>query len=107
MPASSTHSKCGSRPSCGTSGLLKGYAVLRLAVTAVDSAFDELQSCQPPLLGGKPEKRVIEGKRGKILEVIYTLHPSREFVAEVKTASKRKSLATDRPKLVDNSGAAR
>jgi len=88
------------------SGLLNGYAVLRLAVAAVDAAFEELQTCQPPLLGRKPEKKLIEGKRGKILDVIYTLHPSRELMAEVKAASKRQTLAADSLKLVDNSGAA-
>lgn len=89
------------------SGLLNGYAVLRLAVVAVDAAFDELQTCQPTLLGCKPEKKVMEGKRGKILDVIYTLHPSREFMAEVKAASKRQSIATDRHKLGDNSSSVR
>lgn len=88
------------------SGLLNGYAILRLAVAAVDAAFEELQTCQPPLLGSKPEKRVIEGNRGKILDVVYTLYPSREFVAEVKTASKRQALVADSHKLVDNSATA-
>lgn len=88
------------------SGLLNGYTVLRLAVAAVDSAFEELQTCQPPLLGLKPEKKLIEGKRGKILDVVYTLYPSRAFMAEVKAASKRQSLAADSLKLVDNSGTA-
>lgn len=85
------------------SGLLNGYALVRLAVVAVDSAFAELQACQPPLLGTKPGKHVIEGKRGKIVDVIYTLYPSREFVSEVKAASKRQTLAEDSLKLVDNS----
>ena len=85
------------------SGLLSGYAVLRLAVAAVDSAFEELQNCEPSLLGCKPEKKLTEGSRGKILDVIYTLHPSREFMAEVKAASKRQALASERPQLVDNS----
>lgn len=89
------------------SGLLAGYGRLRDAVTAVDAAFEELQSCQPPLLGGRPEKQTVEGKRGKILDVVYTLHPSREFMAEVKAASKRQTLATDNIKLVDDSAAAR
>ena len=88
------------------SGLLNGYAVLRLAVAAVDAAFEELQTCQPPLLGGKPAKKLIEGKRGKILDVVYTLHPSREFMAEVKAASRRQSLAAASLKLTDKSGAA-
>jgi len=88
------------------SGLLTGYGRHRDAVTAVDSAFEELQGCQPPLLLRKPDKKLIEGKRGKILDVVYTLYPSRQFMTEVKAASKRQSLAADRPKLVDNSGAA-
>jgi len=85
------------------SGLLAGYSRPRDAVTAVDSAFDELQKSLPPLLGCKPGKKTIEGARGKILDVVYTLHPSREFMVEVKAASKRQSLAADTPKLVDNS----
>lgn len=87
------------------SGLLNGYAVLRLAVAAVDAAFEELKTCQPPLLGIKPEKKLITGKRGKILDVVYTLYPSREFIGEVKAASKRQSLAIASLKLEDNSGA--
>jgi hypothetical protein len=86
------------------SGLLNGYALQRLAVAAVDAAFEELKDCQPPLLGCKPGKKVIEGKRGKILDVVYTLYPSREFMGEVKAASKRQSLAIDGPKPVDNLG---
>lgn len=72
------------------SGLLNGYALIRLAVAAIDSAFDEL-------------KRMIEGQRGKILDVVYTLYPSREFVAEIKAASKRQNLAEESIRLVDNS----
>jgi hypothetical protein len=44
------------------------------------------------------------GERGKILDVVYTLRPSREFVAEVKVASKHHALASDKSKPVDNSG---
>ena len=85
------------------SKLLDGYERFRDAVTAVDLAFEELQNCQPPLLCVKPQKNAMLGERGKILDVVYTLHPSREFVAEVKAASKRHSLATDKSKPVDNS----
>ena len=86
------------------SKLLDGYGRLTNAVAAVDAAFEELQTCQPPLLRIKPQKNTILGPRGKILDVVYTLHPSREFVAEVKAASKRRSLAADPAKPVDNSG---
>jgi hypothetical protein len=66
------------------SHLLTGYGRLRDAITAVDAAFEELATCQPPLLMAKPIKTIQEGSRGKILEVIYILYPSREFVSEVK-----------------------
>jgi hypothetical protein len=85
------------------SSLLNGYGRLRDAMTAVDAAFEELRSCQPPLLGATPEKKVNEGARGKILDVIYTLHPSRDFISEVKAASKRQNMAEDNIHLVDNS----
>lgn len=84
------------------SGLLNGYAILRLAVAAVDAAFNELNSSYPPLLSRKPEKKLIEGNRGKILDVIYTLYPSREFIAEMKASSKRLSIATNSLKLVES-----
>lgn len=77
------------------SGLLNGYSLVRLAVAAVDSAFEELLTCQPPLLGSSPKKEVQHGSRGKIVDVIYTLHPSREFMSEVKAASKRRNIAQD------------
>lgn len=89
------------------SGLLNGYGRLRAAMEAVDSAFEELKTCQPPFLGRKPGKHVIDGPRGKIVDVVYTLHPSREFVAEVKAASKRQSLAEDNLGHIDNSRAGR
>jgi hypothetical protein len=88
------------------SGLLTGYARVRDAAAAVDAAFEELQRCDPPLLGNQPEKKTIQGPRGKILDIVYTLYPSREFIAEVKAASKRKEIAEDTLKIVDNSNPA-
>ncbi|TSA22391.1 MAG: replication protein [Betaproteobacteria bacterium] len=85
------------------SKLLDSYGRLRDAVSAVDLAFEELRICQPPLLRLKPDKNMVLGERGKILDVVYKLHPSREFVAEVKAASKRQSLAAQ-AKPVDKSG---
>jgi hypothetical protein len=84
------------------SGLLSGYGVLRQAIVAIDLAFEELRTCKPPLLGVKPGKSALTGPRGKILDVIYTLQPSREFVAEVKAASKRRTMAEDHLRLVNN-----
>jgi len=60
---------------------------------------EEFNLCRPP------EKKVVQGARGKIVDVVYTIHPSREFVTEVKASSKRQSLAEDGRQLVDNSGA--
>lgn len=85
------------------SGLLSGYGRLRDAVAAVDSAFEELFASKPPLLGKHPNKNTIQGQRGKILDVIYTLHPSIEFVKEMKAASKRREMAEDSLKLVSDS----
>jgi hypothetical protein len=85
------------------SSLLLGYAAERLAVAAVDSALEELYKCTPQLLGVPPEKKVLYGSRRKITDVVYTLFPSREFVAEVKAASKRHAIAEESLQLVDNS----
>lgn len=85
------------------SGLLYGYARQRKAIEAVDAAFDELKDCQPPLLGNQHEKKLIQGPRNKIVDVVYILHPTREFVAEVKAASRRRTLAEEAFLLVDNS----
>lgn len=87
------------------SGLLNGYSRPRDAITAVDLAFGELRIGEPPLLGTTPKKSLQTGARGKIQDVVYTLYPSREFVSEVKAASKRQSLAEESLKAVDNSRA--
>ena len=78
------------------SGLLSGYKRNRSAIEAVDSAFIELHECAPPLLGKKPDRKVIDGARGIILDVVYVLTPSIEFISEVKAANKRKSLAEEK-----------
>jgi hypothetical protein len=83
------------------SKLLDGYGRFTNAVAAVDSAFEELRTCEPPLLRAKPGKNAVLGARGKIEDVIYTLYPSREFVAEVKVASKRRTLAINPSEPMD------
>jgi hypothetical protein len=52
------------------SKLLDSYARLRAAMEAVDSAFEELQTGEAPLLRSKPQKSMVLGPRGKILDVI-------------------------------------
>ncbi|WNV05826.1 replication protein [Candidatus Methylospira mobilis] len=83
------------------SGLLNGYSAARMAVAAVDAALDELQDSMPPILSSPPEKRIIEGARGKILDVIYTIHPSMEFIMEVKAANKRVKLIAEKTMFSD------
>lgn len=76
------------------SALLNGYAegAMRLAVKAVDEAFNELTPGVLMFL----EKKVIRGERNKILDVIYTLSPSREFVHAMKASNKRLNMAAKR-----------
>lgn len=74
------------------SGLLNGYALVRLAVAAVDSAIEELRNCEPPLIS-RIDKNVIVGTRGKIEDVVYTLYSSSEFMSEMKAANKRRAIA--------------
>ena len=84
------------------SGLLNGYSVTRLAVAAVDDAFRELATSAAPMLATAPKKDIKSGPRGKIMDVIYTLQPSNEFIKEVKAASKRQDDASRTLKPVNN-----
>ena len=68
------------------SALLNGYKFERLAVAALDDAFDELKELGALITIRKNEQR---GIRSKIEDVIYTLFPSREFTAEQKAANRR------------------
>jgi len=77
------------------SGLLDAYARLRDAIAAVEEAFDELKqrdvlmSCQ---------RTDVTGPRKKLLDAIFKLLPSVNFVAETKAGSKRINLAIQPPK---------
>ena len=74
------------------SGLLEGYGLERKAIAALDAAFEELKG--PVLMVVK--KQETRGPRGKILEVLYTLTPSLEFVAQMKAANKRQLLSEEK-----------
>jgi hypothetical protein len=76
------------------SALLENYNPERKAVTALDNAWEELKA-QKVLLAVK--KQVVTGLRGKIDDVVYTLTPSPDFVAQMKAANKRQSLAVEKP----------
>jgi len=72
------------------SALLNSYGRERDAITSLDAAWDELKK------GGvlmKTEKSEVLGIRNKLEDVVYTLTPSIAFVAEMKAANKRESLA--------------
>jgi hypothetical protein len=70
------------------SALLDGYKLERQAVVALDSAWGELKSSSVLMNVVKAEVR---GNRAKLEDVTYTLTASRNFVAEMKAANKRKS----------------
>src|SRR5919106_3594174 len=72
------------------SALLENYSLGRKAVAALDAALDELK-VQKVLLA--VQKKEITGLRGKIEDVVYILTPFPDFVAQIKAANKRQSLA--------------
>lgn len=61
-------------------------ARVRKAVDECDYSMNELKENG---LIAKIDRRKETGLRGKILDIVYTLTPSNEFVAEVKAANKR------------------
>ena len=70
------------------SALMEGYKRNRDAIAAIDEAWEELKALGALAQVNKVEQR---GAHGKIEDVIYTLVPSREFVAEQKAANRRQS----------------
>ena len=76
------------------SAMLDAYTRSRKAQEACDFSINEL--VEHGVLTAR-DRRVETGARGKILDIVYTLNPSREFVAEVKAANKRQeNLSTTR-----------
>jgi hypothetical protein len=75
------------------SALLENYSRERKAIEALDGAFEELTT-QKILLVAK--KKELTGMRGKIEDVVYTLTPSPDFVAQIKAANKRHSQAVEK-----------
>jgi hypothetical protein len=73
------------------SGLLENYARERAAIDALHKAFTELK--ENNVLGFFSRKN-ITGPRGKLLDVIFTLTPSFDFIRDTKAGSKRLALAT-------------
>jgi hypothetical protein len=58
----------------------------------IDKSLDELVEREVIY---KYEKKISEGTRGKIEEVLYTLHPTMQFITQVKKANKRKKYLVD------------
>ena len=68
------------------SAMLENYTRARKAQEACNFSVEELIAHG---VLARRERGVETGARGKILDVVYTLTPSFEFVAEVKAANKR------------------
>lgn len=72
------------------SGLLNEYSRERAAFEFLEEAFGELKSAD--ILYSYTRKN-ITGPRNKILDAVFILTPSLEFVTEVKAANKRKMIS--------------
>lgn len=75
------------------SRLLDGYARERAAVDALETAFKELQKAD---ILSSVTRKDDTGPRRKILDVVFTIWPSVNFVREVKAANKRQGDSTRR-----------
>lgn len=74
------------------SGLLEGYKLERQAVAALDEAWDELVERQVLISYSKSEQR---GARSKLVDVSYTLQPTRVFASEQRAANRRQKDAKE------------
>jgi hypothetical protein len=68
------------------SGLLEGYSRERKAIETVTEALDELKKNS---VLGHIKREDIRGVRGKILDVVFTLIPSMDFIRDTKAGNKR------------------
>lgn len=78
------------------SAMLDAYTRQRAAQEACDFSINEL--VENGVLTSI-DRRVETGGRGKILDIVYQLNPSLEFVKEVKAANKRQGNSTAREKF--------
>ena len=83
------------------SGLLNDYSRERAAIEALEKAFKDLKEKD---IISMYERGPVTGPRGKLLDVIFKIWPSLNFVKEVKAANLRQSLAQE---SVGLSGASR
>jgi hypothetical protein len=68
------------------SGLLSSYSRERAAIDALETGFKDLQ--QQKIIGSY-ERKDITGPRRKLLDVVFKIWPSMEFIKEAKAANKR------------------
>lgn len=86
------------------SGLLNEYTRERAAIDAVERAFEDLKS--KGVLNDCKRDNVI-GPRKKLLDVVFTIWPSFDFVKEVKAANKRQNDGMQKIAQVGLSGGSR
>lgn len=75
------------------SQMLNNYSRERAAIEATISAFEELKLAKV-ISGFTVENEC--GERGKIIDVVFKITPSVDFIYEVKTANKRKDFTKTR-----------
>jgi hypothetical protein len=69
------------------SGLLSSYSRERAAIEALETGFKDLQAQKIIAY----ERKDVTGLRKKLLDVVFKLWPSMEFIKEAKAANKRLS----------------
>ena len=74
------------------SAMLSSYKVERQAVAACDFSMEELKTQK---IASEIKRNATTGARGKILDVVYTITPTLDFVAEVKLANARQGKIND------------
>ena len=72
------------------SGLLDGYSRERAAIDALEAAFNDLQARK---VISSFERKDTTGPRRKLLDVLFKIWPSIDFVREMKASNKRLSEA--------------
>ena len=77
---------CDSAPSSATGGLLEAYDRTRDAIDKVEEALDEIKTRKILM---SVTFREIRGPRKKLIDVVFTLLPTLEFIGDTKAASKR------------------
>jgi hypothetical protein len=75
------------------SALLDGYGLERQAIKKLDEAWEELKESG---VLQQFEKADIRGPRAKLIDVVYTLTASMEFISEMKAANKRQTIIIEK-----------